>query len=55
MEFVLFLFFLVVFIRDMVDYCWKVNFVNILNKELVEFDLIKIEYIYEDVEYVVGM
>ncbi|XP_068726094.1 gamma-aminobutyric acid receptor subunit alpha-6-like isoform X1 [Montipora capricornis] len=42
------------FTRDMVDYRWKANPVNILNRELAEFDLTKTEYTYEDVEYVAG-
>lgn len=40
--------------RDMVDYRWKKNPVNILNMELAEFDLTKTEYSMKDVEYVAG-
>ena len=54
MEFASFLSLPVAFTRDMVDYRWKANPVNILNKELAEFDLTKTEYTYEDVEYVAG-
>jgi len=48
-------FFKVAYTREMVEYRWKYDPVNILNMELAEFDLTKTEYSIKNVEYVAGI